>query len=92
MLLLCIGQLPCTCLIEGLGVNSRPTAFGRKLKLFFLAPSRFPSFHLKCRAFFGVFRVGKMHSVRFFQRQVELRRLSNQLPVLGKAIIPSSNL
>ena len=26
-----------------------------------------------------------MHSIRSFQRQVELRRLGNQLPVLGKA-------
>ena len=26
-----------------------------------------------------------MHSMRSFQRQVELRRLGNQLPVLGKA-------
>ena len=26
-----------------------------------------------------------MHSMRSFQRQVELRRLGNQLPMLGKA-------
>ena len=57
------------------GVNSR----------FFLAPSRFPAFHLKYPAFFGVFRVGQNAHSRSFQRQVELRRLGNQLPVLGKA-------
>ena len=42
--------------IAVIGVNS--TAFGRKLTLF-LASSRFPAFHLKCPAFFGVFRVEK---------------------------------
>ena len=65
-----------------IGVNS--TAFGRKLKLF-LAPSRFPAFHLKCPAFF-VFRVGKnARFMRSDQHQLELRRLGNQLPVLGEA-------
>ena len=53
------------------GVNSR-----------FLASSRFPAFHFKLPAFFCVFPVEKMRSA---QHQVELRRLGNQLPVLGKA-------
>ena len=45
----------------------------------FLAPSRFS---LKMSR---LFQVGKMPSVRSVQRQVELRRLDNQLPVLGRA-------
>ena len=67
---------------KGIGVNI--TAFGRKLMLF-LAPSRFPAFHLKCPAFFAYFQLEKMRSMRSAQCQVELRRLGNQLPVLGKA-------
>ena len=53
-----------------IGINS--TAFGRKLT------SAIPF-----SRFFGVFRVGKM--MRSFQRPVELGRLGNELPVLGKA-------
>ena len=57
------------------GVNSR-----------FLAPSRFPVFHVKYPAFLAYFDLEKMRSMRSFQRQVkELRRLGNQLPVLRKA-------
>ena len=57
----------------------------RKLSLF-LAPSRFPAFHLKYPAFLcGYFELEKMHSMRSAQRQVELRRLGKRLPVLGKA-------
>ena len=37
------------------------------------------------RFFVCVFRVGKMRLRHSAQRQVELRRLGNQLPVLGKA-------
>ena len=64
-----------------IGVNS--SAFGRKLTLFSAIP--LSRFSLKMSRFLGVFPVGKMHSMRSFQRQVELRRLGNQLPVLGKA-------
>ena len=53
-----------------IGVNS--IAFGRKLTLFF-APSRFPAFHLKCPAFLAYFELEKMHSMCYFQRQVELK-------------------
>ena len=63
-----------------MGVNI--TAFGHKIKLF-LAPSRFPAFHLKCPAFVcAYFQLEKIRSAR---RQVELGLLSNQLPVLGNA-------
>ena len=48
-------------------------------------PSRFPAFHLKCPAFLANFELEKMRPIRSFQRQVELRRLGNQLPMLGKA-------
>ena len=48
--------------------------FRRKLTLF-LEPTRFPAFHSKCPAFFAYFELEKMHSMRSFQRQVELRRL-----------------
>ena len=51
----------------------------------FLVPSRFPAFHLKCPAFLAYFELEKMHYMRSFQRQVELRRLGNQLLVFGKA-------
>ena len=51
----------------------------------FLAPSRFPAFHLKCPAVLAYFELEKMRSMHFAQRKVELRRLGNQLPVLGKA-------
>ena len=51
----------------------------------FLAPSRFPAFHLKCPAYFAYFELEKMRSMRSAQRQVELRRLGNQLSVHGKA-------
>ena len=54
------------------GVNSR----------FFFSPIPLSRFSLKMSRFFCIFRDGKMRS---FQRQVELRRLGNQLPVLGKA-------
>ena len=58
-----------------LGVNSR-----------FYSAIPFSCFSLKMSRFFwAYFRVRKMHSMRSFQRQVELRRLGNQLPVLGKA-------
>ena len=40
---------------------------------------------LKCLAFALYFELEKMHSMCSAQRQVELRRLGNQLPVLGKA-------
>ena len=65
-----------------IGVNSLPLS---GVNSRFLAPSRFPAFHLKCPAFLAYFELEKMHSMRSFQRQVELRRLGNQLPVLGKA-------
>ena len=39
----------------------------------------------KCSAYFANFELEKMSSMRSAQRQVELRRLGNQLPVLGKA-------
>ena len=49
----------------------------------FLTPSRFS---LKIyRLFFAYFELEKMHSMHSAQHQVELRRLGNQLPVLGKA-------
>ena len=64
-----------------IGVNS--TAFERKLTLFSAIP--FPAFHLKCPAFLAYFELEKMQSKRSFQRQVERRRLGNQLPVLSKA-------
>ena len=58
-----------------IGVNT--TAFGRKLTLFSAIPlSRF------CPAYFAYFELGKMRSA---QRQVDLRRLCNQLAVLCKA-------
>ena len=53
------------------GVNSR----------FFRAPSRFS---LKMSRFFAYFDLEKMRSMRSSKRQVELRRLGNQLQVLGK--------
>ena len=64
-----------------IGVDS--TAFGRKLTLYSAIP--LSRFSLKMSRFFGVFQVEKMHSMRSFQRQVKLRRLGNQLPVLDKA-------
>ena len=51
----------------------------------FLAPSRFPAFYLKCPAYFAYFELEKMHSMRSAQCRVELKRLGNQLHVLGKA-------
>ena len=65
--------------LGSIGVNI--TAFERKLKLF-LAPSRFS---LKMSRFFAYFQLEKKRSMRSAQCQVELRRLDNQLPVLGKA-------
>ena len=50
-----------------------------------LAPSRFPAFHLKCPAFLRISRWKMPFMRRSAQRQVEHRRLGNQLPVLGKA-------
>ena len=48
----------------------------------FLTPSRFSP---KMSRFFCVFELVKMRSMRSAQRQVELRQLGNQLPVLRKA-------
>ena len=62
-----------------IGVNI--TAFGRKLTLF-LEPSRFSLKNVLF--FFAYFELEKMRPVRSAQRQVELRRLGNQLPVLNK--------
>ena len=62
--------------------HPRNTSDGSVNSSFFLAPSRFHAFHLKCPAFFAYFEFGKMRSA---QPQVEIRRLGNQLPVLGKA-------
>ena len=64
-----------------IGVNS--TAFGRKLTLFSTIP--LSRFSLKMSRFLAYFELEKIHSMRSFQRQVELRRLDNQLPVLDKA-------
>ena len=63
-----------------IGVNS--TAFGRKLTLFSAIP--LSRFSLKMSRLFSYFELEKMRSMRSVQRQVELRRLDNQLPVLGK--------
>ena len=56
------------------GVNSR-----------FFSVIPLSRFSLKMYRFFAYFELEKMHSARSAQRQVELRRLGNQLPVLGKA-------
>ena len=56
----------------------RRHAFGRQLKLF----SAIQLFTKKMSRFFAYFELDKM---RCAQHQVELRRLGNQLPVLGKA-------
>ena len=56
------------------------TAFGRKLTLFSVIP--LSRFSLKMSLFFADFEFDKMRSAL---RRVELRRLRNQLPVLGKA-------
>ena len=56
------------------GVNSR-----------FFSAIPLSRFSLKMSRFFAYFELGKMHSMRSVQHQVELRRLGNQLPVLGKA-------
>ena len=57
------------------GVNSR-----------FLAPPPFPAFHSDCPVFLAyLYFEEKKRSVRSDRRQVELRRLGNQLSVLGKA-------
>ena len=65
------------------GVNI--TAFGRKPTLLFLAPSRFPAFHLKCQSFMRISSWKKCALCASAQHYVELRRLGSQLPVLGKA-------
>ena len=68
-----------------IGVNI--TTFGRKLTLF-LAPSRF-SLKMTNVPLFCVFLSWKkcavMYRMRSAQRQMKLRRLGNQLPVLCKA-------
>ena len=74
----CLRLLHHHVLAHTIGVNI--TAFGRKLTLFRAIP--LSRFSLKMSR---LFQVGKMPSVRSVQRQVELRRLDNQLPVLGKA-------
>ncbi len=57
------------------GVNSR-----------FLAPPPFPAFHSDCPVFLAyLYFEEKKRSVRSDRRQVELRRLGNQLSVVGKA-------
>ena len=58
--------------------------YRRKLTLFFSAIP-LSRFSLKMTRFFCVFRVEKTRPMRSFQRQVELRRLGNHIPVLGKA-------
>ena len=66
-----------------IGINS--TAFGRKLTLFFSAIP-LSRFSLKMsRFFFAYFEFEKKPLMCSAQCQVELRRLSNQLPVLCKA-------
>ena len=55
------------------GVNSR-----------FLTSSRFPAFHLKYHAFLCI-SSWKMRSMRCAQRQLALRGLGKQLPVVRKA-------
>ena len=47
--------------------------------------SRFPAFHLKCPTFFAYFELEKLRSSQRQVEVVELIRLGNQLPVLGKA-------
>ena len=64
-----------------IGVNI--TAFGRKLTLLFSA-ILLSAFHLKCPVFFPYFELGKVRPMRSAQLQVELRRLDNQRPKLGK--------
>ena len=77
--LLNVDTAPPLCYL--IGVNS--TAFGRKVTLGSATP--FSRFSLKMSRFFAYFELEKMRSMRSAQRQVELRRLGNQLPVLGKA-------
>ena len=68
-----------------IGVNSvNITACWCKLTLFFSAIP-LSRFSLKMSRFFWYFELVKMRRMRSAQRQVELRRLGNQLPVLGKA-------
>ena len=68
--------------LHSIGVNI--AAFGRKITLFCAIP--LSRFSLKMsRFFFAYFELEKMRSMRSAQRQVELRRLGNQLTVLGKA-------
>ena len=63
---------------------SQMTVDGKHSTLF-LTPFRFLAFHLICPAFLAFLELEKMRSMRSAQRQVELRRLGNQLQVLGKA-------
>ena len=56
------------------GINSR-----------FFSAIPLSRFSLKMSRFFCVFGVGKMRSMHSAQSKVELRRLGNHLPVLGKA-------
>ena len=86
---LAVDRLGVEQLTHEVGVNI--TAFGRKLTLF-LAPSRFPAFNLQFPAFLAYFELEKMRSIMHLlesmlsdQRQVELRRLGNQFPVLDEA-------
>ena len=74
---------PSICKV-GVAIGVNITAFGRKLTLFSTIP--LSRLSLKMSRFFvcAYFELAKMHSMRSFQRQVELRRLGNQLPVLGK--------
>ena len=68
---------------KNIGVNI--TTFGRKLTLFSAIP--FFRFSLKMSRFFVYFRDWKnaLYHMRSAERQVEVRQLGNQLPVLGKA-------
>ena len=54
---------------------------GVKLTIFLRHPA-FPLFTSNVPLFCAYFELGKMRSMRSAQRQVELRRLVNQLPVL----------
>ena len=64
-----------------IGVNI--TAFGLNSRFFSAIP--LSRFSLKMSRLFAYFGLKKMRSMRSAQRRVELRRLGNQLPVLGKA-------
>ena len=80
-LLLSLKRLPSLTLSRTISQRCQHYRF-RASTQSFLMPSLFPAFHLKCPASFAYFELGKMRSA---QRQVELRRLGNQLTVLNKA-------